>query len=261
MIKSFLYDLKTKLLNNKYFVIGIIITLILFFVMYRWDWTGFYYYVNPTYEKPEGDAKVYRTFWDWLELAVIPATVFILGYWLNRREQEKTRQVEKTRRGEDLLQDYLEQTTKLILDNNLIAAPTQDKKNIVTTKTKIILDSLNGEQKGRLLGFLNGVGLIDRDDPIVNLEDANFAGSYLFGLNLSKTNLSKINLKKSNLRFANLTNADLSGADIRSSQLDFAVLSGANLQEAVIDAETSWISSDITEDQRNSTEFTHTPPD
>lgn len=103
-----------------------------------------------------------------------------------------------------------------------------------------------------MLLFLLEAGLLDIENPIIDLQNANFSLTVLFAPELSGTNLHKVSfsgadlkeakfvdadlnsayLQYSTLIEANLTDADLSGANLEGAKLMGATLTGADLTGA-----------------------------
>jgi uncharacterized protein YjbI with pentapeptide repeats len=84
------------------------------------------------------------------------------------------------------------------------------------------LDRFDEWRKRHLLLYLYGAGLINRDNPIVDLSGADLSGADFSGADLTSADLSGVNL-----RYANFSDADLSGA----------YLLGANLSDATVTEE------------------------
>jgi hypothetical protein len=84
--------------------------------VFGWEWTGL--------TKPKQ-----RTFWDWLDLLIVPVVLALGGYLFtrseNRRAQdiasqrtETDQQIAAQRRQDDTLQAYLDQMGQLLLDKD-----------------------------------------------------------------------------------------------------------------------------------------------
>ena len=81
--------------------------------LFGWRWTGF----------PK------QTFWDWLQLLVVPAVLALGGYLFTRAENcraqdianqraETDRYIAEQQRQDDMLQAYLDQMGQLLLDQD-----------------------------------------------------------------------------------------------------------------------------------------------
>lgn len=88
---------------------------------YLWaDWTGFGDYIDPL-----GGYHRAKTFWDWLELLIIPAVLGLIALLFNAQERKRDREREELRREgerefetermrEGALQNYLDHMTDLL---------------------------------------------------------------------------------------------------------------------------------------------------
>jgi Pentapeptide repeats (8 copies) len=190
---------------------------------------------------------------------------------LEDRRTLEARDLEAQRAGEAALQNYFEQVGKLLIEQPLHVASTDDHlSTVVRAQTLSVLEGLDPERKRILLLFLYESGLIDKDKPVVslsiaNLREANLGGAYLrraylrraylsrgdlfganligadlFGAALFKANLGEANLSEANLRVADLIGADLGGVYLRGANLSGADLSGADLSEASGWTERQW---------------------
>jgi uncharacterized protein YjbI with pentapeptide repeats len=211
----------------------------LFWAGYRAKWTGFGDYTNPV---PGGNLVRGKTLWDWLELFIIPAALFLAGYMLNSAQQEQESNNAKANAQEAALQIYLSQMANLLVDKDLSTDPKSQTKHVARVWTITVVRQVNADHKRIVLEFLSESVLIQGQNPVVNLATADFSGANLSGVNLSGTNLSSANFTKADLTGANLTGANLQGADLRGAnlkkahvgqaRLNGANLAGANLAEA-----------------------------
>ncbi len=192
-----------------------------------------------------------KTVWDWLNLLGVPVTLVGLGYWLNRKQQERT----ENERREKVLQVYFDQVSILLVDKNVLAM--REKATEVTLEDEKLLSSgadlirartlatlkifeKDALRKGSVIQFLIDVDAINRlklnlngaNLSQTNLIAANLSEVYLNRSNLSEINLSEANLSRAHLRETNLTKANLSRAYLSGANLREVNLSGANLSEA-----------------------------
>ncbi|MFN8470123.1 MAG: pentapeptide repeat-containing protein [Caldilineaceae bacterium] len=204
---------------------------------YPYAWTGFATPATSTAPAP------YKTLWDWLELLIIPATLLIGGYLLNRadkrrddartaRDLREDREIAEQRTQETALQTYLDQMARLMLENALSSTPTPEAKDVARVWTLTVVRRVDAERKGIVLQFLHESKLLQRGSPIVNLTYADFSGADLAWAELSGADLSWINLAGADLSRANLRGANVRGADLRQANLDGADLGEADLTEA-----------------------------
>ena len=196
-----------------------------------------------------------KTIWDLLELLIVPAALALIAVWFSNRGREDDRDA-ATQRAEvdrqaaekraktdhaiatDRLQEaalyaYYDKMGELLLKENLRIAPEGDEVILLAkTRTLATLRSLDGVRKGLLVRFLNEAGLINKDNPIIYLREADLEGAVLSGTNLSGANLSGARLVKAELSASNLSESRLSGVDLRGAGLCSAYLFEAALFEA-----------------------------
>ncbi len=205
---------------------------------YPYAWTGF-----GSSASTSDTAAPYKTLWDWLELLIIPATLLLGGYLLNRadkrrdearatRDLQEDREIAEQRTQETALQTYLDQMARLMLENALSSTPTPEAKDVARVWTLTVVRRVDAERKGIVLQFLHESKLLQRGSPIVNLTYADFSGADLAWAELSGADLSWANLAGADLSRANLPGANLHGTDLRRANLDGADLGGADLAEA-----------------------------
>jgi len=142
-----------------------------------------------------------------------------------------------SRAPRSILQNYLEELKKRLLDLNLQdSRPGSDARISASAMTLDTLHRLDGKRKRELVQFLWESGLIARREPIINMQGADFCRVDLSWINLSKANLSQVNLTGADLGLADLHDSDLSGTNLRGailrSNLAGADLVGADLRES-----------------------------
>jgi uncharacterized protein YjbI with pentapeptide repeats len=208
-----------------------------------------------------------KTFWDYLELLIVPAALAIGVTLLNQaqerernaqedareqrerdatqREQEREAAEEARRnreqeidvqRAQDAeLRAYLAQIGQLMLDKEhpLGKSKVGDAvRTLARARTLSVVPSLDGRRKRSLLQFLYESDLITRDRRVVDLTGADLTGADLGKASLSRADLSGAILSKAYMSEAVLENADLSLANLSSAQLAEAELAGAVLHGA-----------------------------
>src|SRR5579884_3785815 len=149
--------------NRRFPVVSSIIVLCaaaIFFIGYRFHWrTGF----------------ADKTFWDWMQLLIVPFMLTIGGLWFSQVQQTKERDVAernaKTEKDialdnqrESLLQTYLDRMSELLLDKHLLDEETNKNKapDLARARTLTALSRLDPVRKGSLVQFLREAGLIKR---------------------------------------------------------------------------------------------------
>jgi hypothetical protein len=213
-----------------------------------------------------------KTFWDYLELLIVPAALAIGVYWLNRAQSARERaadeardrrerkaeedrrererraaedrrehelELESQRAQDEALQAYLDHMSGMLLPDTgqpslYRAQPGDSLSSVARARTLTVLPRLAGDRKARVVQFLYEADLITRGRPIVDLALADLRA--LSVGNLRKAYLSDTVVKEvykaAELINANLSRADLSGANLSGADLSYTSLSEANLSDA-----------------------------
>jgi hypothetical protein len=187
-----------------------------------------------------------KKFWNYLDLLIVPAALALGVYWLNRRQNERDQQAEKTQRERELevenrraqdaaLQTYLDQMSQLLADTRRPlheAKPGDSLSTVARARTLTVLSGLGRDRKRSVAQFLYESGLIKKNTLVIQLH-----GAYLSGVDLrgaipryatlreagwSNATLSEVVLSWANLSGANLSREDLSGADLQGADLSSA---------------------------------------
>jgi len=193
--------------------------------LFGWKWTGL----------PK------RSFWDWLDLLIVPVVLAIGGYLFTRFENKATQAAAERRAQEEALQAYLEQMGQLLLDKDPPLRKSEKDSEVRTlarARTLTVLARLDGDYKARVVQFLYESGLITKD-RVVDLNGAPLSGAILSGAILMGADLSWANLSEADLR-ANLSGANLEGASLSKASLRNANLSGASLRNANLSDADLW---------------------
>jgi uncharacterized protein YjbI with pentapeptide repeats len=122
-----------------------------------------------------------------------------------------------------------------MLQRNLLDSKEGSKvRTLARARTLTVLGRLDSDRKRNLLRFLYEAELIDKESPVLDLAEANFAETDLSGMLLSNASLDGANLARSNLTVARLDGADLSGASLEGTELEFRLLKDADLTGALL---------------------------
>lgn len=174
-----------------------------------------------------------KTLWDLLVLFIIPLSLALVALLFNRSQSSLDRQIAEDRRREETLQSYLGRMEHLILEQDLRSAgPASEASILARAVTTTALRELDGRRKGALLLFLLEAGLLDKVNPVLDLQNANFSLTVLFAPELSGLNLRKVSFSGADLKEAKFVDADLSSAYLQHSTLIEADLTGADLSGA-----------------------------
>jgi Pentapeptide repeats (8 copies) len=197
--------------------------------VHEWEWAGLV--VDTNYPR--------KTFWDWLDLLIVPAVLALGGYLFTRSESRRTqetankertldRELADERRQDDALQAYLDGMSQLLTDKEMPlhrAQPGDSLSTVARARTRTVLGRLDSARKRHVLQFLFESKLIfKRRHNIVSLQQADLSGADLREANLIRANLleadlSEARLYRGNLREADLREANLIRADLRDADL------------------------------------------
>lgn len=196
-----------------------------------WEWTGF------------GEKKL----WDWLQLLsalAIPIVLTAAGFWFTSQQARHQQHIEKQRaeaeqkleeqRAQDTaLQAYLDQMGALMLNENLRdSEEDSEARTLARARTFTVLGRLDPERKRSAVQFLYESSLIHKEDPIVDLSNADLRSVDLRLKDLSEADLSEADLSNADLSHANLSHANLNSAILSDADLTGATLSNASLIKA-----------------------------
>ena len=215
-----------------------------------WEWTRF------------GE----KGLWDWLQLLIVPAVLAIGGVLFTQAQNERQQIAEEQRAQATAVQSYFDELGSLLLDKDLRNSQDGDEvRFLAQVRTLTILETLappdaaiaqesidasvndplnpkhrqSTDYRNSILRFLYEADLINKDDPIVNLDRANLRALPFTGtsLQLNSADLRGASLSRAALLYAELQNANLSttqlgGANLRGADLTNADLSRATLMRA-----------------------------
>jgi uncharacterized protein YjbI with pentapeptide repeats len=199
---------------------------------YRFGWTGTGF---------QG-----KTVWDWLQLLIIPLVLALVAVVFNLVNSRTERQIAQQRyerdqalaldkQREDLLQNYLDRMSELLLEKNLRASKADaEVRNVARTRTISALKRLDAGRVESVFTFLREAGLMHQSNPIISLKGADFAKVNWSGAVLLKANLSGAVFAGANLARMQFPGTDLSGAYFNVADLSRAHLQGTNLGGAFL---------------------------
>ncbi len=185
-----------------------------------------------------------KTGWEWLQLPgalAIPVVLALAGFWFTAQQERHQQQIEGQRarqaqkienqraeaerkledqRAQDtMLRAYFDQMSELMLEKNLRESEEDSEvRTLARARTLTVLETLDGDRQRSVVEFLYEASLIQNDQPVIDLRNADFSDADLSDANLSD---------------ADLAGADLSGADLSGASLNMADLSGADLENVV----------------------------
>lgn len=175
-----------------------------------------------------------KSFWDWMQLLLIPITIVIIGTIFQFSENRTDREIGKERVQQETLNSYLNSMGTLIVNGGLDQPQTVQVMRARTAATIRVL--ANVDHRNAVFGFLRDADLIGRRMAQDGNDDTQPNGPKPVAL------LERIVLRGANLRGANLRDADLRRATVTNQQLAQASSPvGATLPEGtVIEDEEQW---------------------
>lgn len=180
--------------------------------------------------KPAWSGVRGKTAWDWIALMLVPSMV---GFGTFLISAAQTR-VEENRQQEVAMQQYFDRISQLLLSEGGLS---REKSAVGRAHTVAILSLVSGDRAGRVLVFLDEIGVMEIF--VDNLEYQNFDGAELKGFDLSGMDFEGSRLRDADLEDSNLSRTDFEDTDLRGADLDGvdfrrADFEGANLKGATI---------------------------
>jgi hypothetical protein len=185
------------------------------------------------FTREASDYKV--TLWEWVGVLIIPVAFLAAGSWYTNAQAGREKAAVEDRAQDEALQRYLDQMSNLLIDHDLYNQPKGSAAPLLAVaRTTTILLRLDENRKRHPLKLVYRLRLINRDKPLLDLENADLQRADLSEIRLSEAclrgvDLRRANLSGSNLEEADLEKADLRGADLQNTSLSRASLKGANL--------------------------------
>jgi uncharacterized protein YjbI with pentapeptide repeats len=224
-----IHPVRTVLIALLAVVIVLIILSILGYIL-NWGWTGLGTYISPPYPK-DSTFQRGKTFWDWLQLLIIPLALAIIAIFFNRSERKNEQRIASDNQQEVALQDYIKDMSELLLERNLRKSDGDaEVRNIARVRTLTVLPRLDGKRKRNVLLFLYDADLIDKGRQIIDVSDADFSEADLSEVSLSRPKWIRRNSYEKEA--ITVISADLSGVNLRNANLN-----GANLFRAKLSVE------------------------
>ena len=210
-----------------------------------------------------------KSFWDWMQLLLIPVSLVIIATFLqlteNRTDRriaeervQSDREIASDRAQQETLDSYLDSMGTLINSDGLNFPQTVQ---VMRARTATIIRSLGEQRRNALFDFLRnanllGYAIMGDSRRIVPISQSSNGGrspiSLLRGADLSEIDLTRADLRltdltdtvlrgglltgallwQANLTGAYLLEAEMTGADLNEANLTGAYLNGANLTGA-----------------------------
>lgn len=197
-------------------------------------------FIFLTYETYKSDNLGFetKTYWDWMELLIIPLVLAIGAFFLQRSERaierqaannraELERDIALDRQREEALQTYIDRMSELLLKEKLRTTKKKEIRDVARTRTISIMRVLDTKRNDLVIQFLREAKLVTDKNSILN-------GADMEKMSLSRLNLRGVFLQKANLREAHLERAHLTGAHLENADMTAANLGLAVLNEAYL---------------------------
>jgi hypothetical protein len=197
--------------------------------MPRWpEWTGL---SEKRWRKdPDEEIRPAKTAWDWLQLVAVPLMLAVLALifngWLSGREADREearaqrdRDIAREARLDGILTGYLADTSKLVLDRDLLRSRFgSDVQSVARTLSLAAVRRLDGRRKGEVLKYL-------MDSRLLGVGGVAGSGSHGRGGPRLKVDVEGADLRDADLT-GEVVSGILRGADLRNARFDSATLDG-----------------------------------
>lgn len=250
-------------------ILALIILAITVFLGYynSWAWVGVveFSYVNSKPQEVLGT----KTFWDWLELIVVPLFLGLAAVFINQaiqqreiriatEQQHEQARIAAEQQHEQALRDYLNVMSNLLLEHGLYnAKKNDDVRFLAMAYTNNILRQLDSVRKGLVVEFLYSTALIrcklksdwtvdssdEKPNPIIaitktDLRGLNVPSGLWGGARLTGIYFSDVELVEADFSNANLSKSVMQSCWFDKAKFEKANLSGCDLRYSVfIDAD------------------------
>jgi uncharacterized protein YjbI with pentapeptide repeats len=199
-----------------------------------------------------------KSFWDWLQLLIVPLMLALGAFYLNSAADFRDYQIAQERKQQEILTDYFSKMQGLIVETKKIKETSGYKESnseerlllefrpTAQALTLSVLEQLDGERKGKVIIYLAESQLITVDNnepypqPEIKLDGANLKGMVLNDVDQVVKNGNKLRviINKSDMtdsrfkRIGLLANSDLKGSNFSNSILTSVDFTNANMPQA-----------------------------
>ena len=194
-----------------------------------------------------------KSFWDWLQLLIIPLMLALGAFYLNSAADFRDYQIAQEQKHQEILTDYFSKMQDLIVETKKSKQTPGSKESnseerllpefrpTAKALTLSVLEQLDGKRKGKVITYLAESQLITVDNnklstqPEIKLDGANLDDIELGNkgqrnsLNEDEmTIIDKIKIKNANMKRANLSGLQLLYSELNGSNLENATLENVN---------------------------------
>ena len=151
-----------------------------------------------------------KSFWDWLQLLIIPLMLALGAFYLNSAADFRDYQIAQEQKHQEILTDYFSKMQGLIVETKKIketsgytklhpkdeaARLLPEFRSTAKALTLSVLEQLDGKRKGKVITYLAESQLINKIDPLIQLGGANLQKLELKGRQV----FSSINIVGANM--------------------------------------------------------------
>ncbi|WP_288124670.1 pentapeptide repeat-containing protein [Microcystis sp. LE19-131.1A] len=200
-----------------------------------------------------------KSFWDWLQLLIVPLMLALGAFYLNSAAEFRDNQIAQEQKHQEILTDYFSKMQGLIVETKKSKQTPGSKESnskerlllefrpTAQALTLSVLEQLDGKRKGKVITYLAESQLITVDnnspstEPEINLYGANLKGMVLNDVDQVETVDKKplgVVIDKADITNSNIKNVKLfEGSQLRESDFSQANLTdvyftGADMQGA-----------------------------
>ena len=200
-----------------------------------------------------------KSFWDWLQLLIVPLMLALGAFYLNSAADFRDYQIAQERKQQEILTDYFSKMQDLIVETKKSKQTPGSKESnpeerlllefrpTAQALTLSVLEQLDGKRKGKVITYLAESQLITVDNnkpypqPEIKLDGTNLDDIEL-GNNGQRNSLNekemtimdKIKIKNANMKRANLSGLQLLDSDLSGSNLENATLKNVEFTGSIM---------------------------
>ncbi|NCQ98553.1 MAG: pentapeptide repeat-containing protein [Microcystis aeruginosa L211-101] len=192
-----------------------------------------------------------KSFWDWLQLLIIPLMLALGAFYLNSAADFRDYQIAQEQKHQEILTDYFSKMQDLIVETKKSkqtpgSKESNSEERLLTefrptaqALTLSVLEQLDGERKGKVIIYLAESKLItaNNDNPS-SLPEIKLNGANLKEIVLNNVDLYSIIDMKNKDQIINgikINNANMERANLRKVNLFKSELNGSNLENATLE--------------------------
>lgn len=192
-----------------------------------------------------------KSFWDWLQLLIIPLMLALGAFYLNSAADFRDYQIAQEQKHQEILTDYFSKMQDLIVETKKSkqtpgSKESNSEERLLTefrptarALTLSVLEQLDGKRKGKVITYLAESQLItaNNDNPS-SLPEIKLNGANLKKIVLENVDLYGIIDMKNKGQIINgieINNANMEGANLSQVNLFKSNLSGSNLKNATLE--------------------------